>query len=131
MSYLKTLASSAVFAPLAAKWAALFPSTGSLSGERGDRLASDAALLRATKNMMFVDYDRRALVEMMREMDRKDGRVKMVHGRTASDVIRGGLVMQTASEVLKEEWGRFESRLQLNNWEKLKSDARGLVIEGN
>jgi hypothetical protein len=131
MSYLKTLASSAVFAPLAAKWAALVPSTGSLSGERGDRLASDAALLRATKNMMFVDYDRRALVEMMREMDRKDGRVKMVHGRTASDVIRGGLVMQTASEVLKEEWGRFESRLQLNNWEKLKSDARGLVIEGN
>jgi hypothetical protein len=39
--------------------------------------------------------------------------------------------MQTTSEVLAEEWERFEARLQLNNWEKLKSDTRGLVIEGN
>jgi hypothetical protein len=131
MNYLRSLASAAVFAPIAAKWAALFPSVGGMSGERGDRLPSDAALLRATKNMMFVDYDRRALVELMREMDRKDGRVKMVHGRTASDVIRGGLVMQTTSEVLKAEWERFEANLQINNWEKLKSDARGLVMEGN
>ena len=131
MNYLKTLAGAAMFAPLAAKWAALFPSVGGLAGERGERLPSDAAMLRTLKNAMFVDYDRRALVQTMREMDQKDGRVKMVHGRAASDVIRGGLVMQTTSTVLREEWGRFESRLQLDNWEKLKSDARGLVMEGN
>lgn len=130
MNYLRSLASKAI-APLAARWAALYPSTGGLAGERGERLASDAAMMRSLKNAMFVDYERRALVELMREMERKDGRVKMVHGRTASDVIRGGLVMQTASEVLKSEWERFEARLQLNNWEKLKSDARGLVMEGN
>lgn len=127
---LKSLASKAT-APLATRWAALFPSQSVLKRETGDRQPSDAAQLRAMKNMMFVDYDRRAVVELMREMDRKDGRVKMVHGRTASDVIRGGLVMQTASEVLAEEWERFAARLQLNNWEKLKSDTRGLVMEGN
>lgn len=130
MSYLRTLASTAL-APLAERWAALFPSQGRMSGERGDRQPSDAAMLRAMKTQMFVDYERRALVELMRTMDRQDGRVKMVHGRTASDVIRGGLVMQTASEVLGEEWERFAARLQLNNWEKLKSDTRGLVMEGN
>lgn len=130
MNYLRRLAGTAL-APLATRWAALFPSTGGLSRERGERLASDAALVRSLKNAMFVDYDRRALVEMMRDMDRRDGRVKMVHGRTASDVIRGGLVMQTASEVLADEWERFAARLQLNNWEKLKSDSRGLVMEGN
>lgn len=130
MSYLKDLASVA-FAPIAQLWAEKYPSSGRMPGERGERIASDAAQLRAMKNMMFVDYDRRALVATMRQMDQRDGRVKMVHGRTAGDVIRGGLVMQTASTVLAKAWAEFESRLQLNNWEKLKSDARGLVMEGN
>ena len=130
MSYFKTLASTAL-APLAQRWAALFPSTAGLPGERGDRLPSDTAMLRAMRSAMFVDYERRNIVALIREMDRKDGRVKMVHGRTASDVIRGGLVMQTDSAVLSKEWALFSARLQLDNWEKLKSDARGLVMEGN
>lgn len=133
MNYLRTLASAAnkPLASLAQSWAALFPSTSGLARERGARIASDVAMQRAMRNAMFVDYERRALVAMMREMDQKDGRVKMVHGRTASDVIRGGLVMQTTSETIAREWERFEARLQLNNAEKLKSDARGLVMEGN
>lgn len=130
MSYLKTLA-TATSSNVAAMWASLFPSAGRMAGERGARIGSDVALQRTMKNAMFVDYDRRALVAMMRTMDQQDGRVKQVHSRTASDVIRGGLVMQTTSEVLGTEWERFEARLQLNNWEKLKSDARGLVMEGN
>lgn len=130
MSYLKTLA-TATAANVAAIWIELFPSQARLSNERGARIDSQAAMQRAMKNAMFVDYDRRALVAMMREMDLKDGRVKQVHSRTASDVIRGGLVMQTTSTVIANEWERFEARLQLNNWEKLKSDARGLVLEGN
>ncbi|MFZ4286650.1 tyrosine-type recombinase/integrase [Variovorax sp. HJSM1_2] len=39
--------------------------------------------------------------------------------------------MLTESEVLRRERGVFENNLQLNNREKLKSDARGLVMEGN
>ena len=130
MNYLKTLA-TATISNVAAMWASLFPSVAPMQRERGARIGSDVALQRAMKNAMFVDYDRRVLVAMMREMDQKDGRVKQVHSRTASDVIRGGLVMQTTSEVLSDEWERFQARLQLNNWEKLKSDSRGLVMEGN
>lgn len=127
---IKNRAGAAVL-PVAERWAALFPSTGGLTRERGGRLASDVAMQRAMRQQMFVDYERRALVATMREMDMKDGRVKRVHSQTAADVIRGGLVMQTDSEVLAREWGLFEARLQLNNWEKLKSDVRGLVMEGN
>lgn len=130
MSYLKTL-TTATASNVAAMWRELFPSQARLSEERGARIDSQAAMQRAMKNAMFVDYDRRAMVALVREMDMKDGRVKQVHGRTASDVIRGGLVMQTTSTVISDEWERFQARLQLNNWEKLKSDARGLVMEGN
>jgi hypothetical protein len=130
MNYLKTLA-SATTSNVAAMWKELFPSASRLTNERGRRIDSNLGMQRAMKSAMFVDYDRRALVAMMREMDLKDGRVKQVHGRTASDVIRGGLVLQTNSRVLADEWERFEHRLQLNNAEKLKSDARGLVMEGS
>lgn len=130
MSYLRTLA-TATANNIASMWAELFPSQGRMAGERGARIDSNQAMLREMKNAMFVDYERRALVALMRQMDQQDGRVKMVHGRTAADVIRGGLVMQTTSEVIAREWEGFQARLQLNNWEKLKSDARGLVMEGN
>jgi hypothetical protein len=126
MSYLKTVAEN-----VAKKWGEMFPSSARLAGETGGRIDSDKAMRRAMKNEMFVDYERRELVRLMREMDLKDGRVKQVHNRTASDVIRGGLVMQTNSETLGREWEAFEARLQLNNWEKLKSDARGIIMEGN
>ena len=134
MNYIDKIKSRAAVAvlPIAERWAALFPSTGgALGNERGARLASDVAMQRAMRSQMFVDYERRALVATVREMDQKDGRVKRVLSQTAADVIRGGLVMQTTSEVIAQEWERFEHRLQLNNWEKLKSDARGLLMEGN
>ncbi|CAM8626574.1 hypothetical protein MCEMSHM24_02683 [Comamonadaceae bacterium] len=130
MNYLKSLA-TATASGVAAKWAELFPSSASAAGEKGSRVASDTAMLRSMRNAMFVDFERRALVRTMREMDQQDGRIKMVHARTASDVIRGGLVMPTSSELIRREWDRFMMRCQLNNAEKLKSDAKGLVMEGN
>lgn len=134
MNYLKSLA-TATKGNIAELWQNLFPSAGGMAGEKGGRLASDAAQQRAMMNAMFVDYDRRALVQLVRDMDRKDGRVKMIHSRVARDVVRGGLVMQygeqASSKVLKDEWARFEHRLGLNRSEKLRSDSRGLVMEGN
>ncbi|MDP3715133.1 MAG: hypothetical protein Q8R21_01860, partial [Burkholderiales bacterium] len=64
---------------------------------------------------------------------RLDGRVKRIHGRVARDITRGGLIMQQAedSKVLTREWVSFGRRLQLNRIEKLRSDARGFVMEGN
>jgi hypothetical protein len=115
-------------------WSKWFPGAGTkLPGEQGDRIASDDALQRLYSTM-FLDYERRAIVRTIREMDQQDGRVKAIHSKLARDAIRGGLVLQThdgASEKLKREWLAFMGRLQLDISQKLKSDARGLVMEGN
>ncbi len=122
-------------AGLAQLWRAISPFSAQLPAEKGMRLASDIALERQYRNLMMVDYERRAIVATMREMDQKDGRVKSIHNRVSRDIIRGGLVLEVSernsSETLKREWAGFQSRLQLFRAEKLKSDARGLVMEGN
>lgn len=119
---------------LAMLWQSLSPFASTLKNEQGLRLATDEAMQRQYR-LMMVDYERRALVALMREMDQKDGRVKSVHSRVARDTIRGGLVLEVnekaSSETLKREWAVFMARLQLNRAEKLKSDARGLIMEGN
>lgn len=83
--------------------------------------------------MMWVDPDVRAAILDIREMDRLDGRVKRIHARIARDSVKGGLVLtQTKdSPALRKEWNSFVDRLQLRNPQKLKSDARGLAMEGN
>lgn len=83
--------------------------------------------------LMWVDQRVRQAVLDIREMDRLDGRVKRIHGRIARDCIAGGLMLTQPKESrsLRREWDIFMRRLQLNRPEKLKSDARGLVMEGN
>lgn len=83
--------------------------------------------------LMYVDPDLRQAILDIREMDRLDGRVKRIHARVARDIIKGGLVMQLAegSDQIAGRWDAFQRRLQLNRVEKLKSDAAGLVKEGN
>lgn len=133
---MKLLAAVAdVGAGLRQAWARFNPGAGDkLRGEQGDRLASDEAMKRLYREM-WIDHERRALVQTIREMDLKDGRVKRIHNRLARDTIRGGLVLQVnekaSSETLKREWLAFMGRLQLDRAEKLKSDACGLVMEGN
>ena len=86
------------------------------------------------ENPLFaVDYEYRAVVADIRRMDRQDGRVKRIHNRVARDVTRGGLVLNqpNPSKRVQREWRAFISRLQLDNAQKLKSDARALVMEGN
>jgi hypothetical protein len=83
--------------------------------------------------VMWVDPDLRQAILDIREMDRLDGRVRRIHSRIARDTVKGGLIMQqaAASESLATEWDEFQKRMQLDRVEKLKSDARGLVMEGN
>lgn len=100
--------------------------------ERGSRPTLENQMAR-WMSQLWVDPDVRQAILDIREMDRKDGRVKMIHGRVARDTIRGGLVMTQATEnrTLRREWDAYARRLQLGRVEKLKSDARGLVMEGN
>lgn len=128
-----TRATSAMTA-MAAAWKGFNPAANPLPGERGDRLPSDIAMERLYRQM-WIDTTRRAMIQQVRTMDTQDGRVKQIHSRVARDCIRGGLVLQvnklTSSETLKKEWELFKGRLQLDMGEKLKSDARGFVMEGN
>ncbi|MBZ0104659.1 MAG: hypothetical protein K8H84_03420 [Sulfuricella denitrificans] len=82
---------------------------------------------------LWVDPDLRQAILDIREMDRADGRVRRIHARVARDTIKGGLVFTQpqGNDKLKTEWNEFRRRLQLNRVEKLKSHARGLVMEGN
>lgn len=118
-----------------AAWQRFFPAAaGKLPGEKGGRVATDVDMERLYRQM-WVDVERRHMIRQIRDMDARDGRVKAVHGRLARDCIRGGLVLQVnerhSSETLKREWLALMGRVQLDNAEKLKSDARGIVMEGN
>lgn len=103
-----------------------------ISTERGRR-ATPEDQLKYLYRLMWVDPDLRQAILDVREMDRLDGRVKRIHSRVARDVVKGGLIMQQAKEnkALSLAWQEFGRRLQLDRAEKLKSDARGLVMEGN
>jgi hypothetical protein len=125
---------SAAMAAMATAWKGFNPAANPLPGESGDRLPSDVAMERLYRQM-WIDTERRAIIQQIRTMDRQDGRVKQIHGRVARDCVRGGLVLQVnrlaSSETLKREWQLFSGRLQLDTAEKLRSDARGFVMEGN
>lgn len=128
-----TRASSALTA-MATAWKAYNPGANPLSDEKGKRIPTDVAMERLYQQM-WIDHERRAMVLQIRQMDRKDGRIKRIHSKVARDCVRGGLVLQvnkvTSTTVLKREWEAFKGRLQLDVLEKLKSDARGFAMEGN
>lgn len=130
MSYLKSLAAASGDLMRAA----LAPLYQRPAGERGNRVAADVAMARWYRQFAISTEVREKII-LLRQMEARDGRVKAIHGRICRDTVRGGLVMQftegSSSEVLRREWLAFEQRLQLNRVQKLRSDARGLVAEGN
>jgi hypothetical protein len=130
MTYLKTLATAGADLMRAA----LSPLYSRPAGERGDRVSADTALRRMYRQFA-ISTEVRDKILLIRDMEARDGRVKSIHGRICRDTIRGGLVMQfheeASSKTLRREWLAFEQRLQLDRVQKLRSDARGLVCEGN
>lgn len=102
------------------------------SSERGTRLRPEDRF-RDLYRQFYVDPSLYASIVDIREMDRLDGRVKQIHNRVARDTIKGGLVMKLAKpdKRVSTAWKSFCKRTQLNRHEKLKSDARGLIMEGN
>ncbi|MAF05544.1 MAG: hypothetical protein CME86_24430 [Herbaspirillum sp.] len=102
------------------------------SSEIGMRTREDARY-RDLYNQFFVDPELRAAIFDVRAADRMDGRIKKIHSRVARDIIKGGLVLQlqSPSPVISREWKAFLARIELNRPEKLKSDCRGMIMEGN
>lgn len=119
-------------------WAAgwMLPNEAAAAGARGSeqgRRATPEDSVRYLYRQMWCDPDQRAAILDIRQMDRDDGRVKRIHSRVARDIVRGGVLFAQAEddETLDELWDGFARRLQLDKAEKLKSDARGLVMEGS
>jgi hypothetical protein len=127
--YLKSLASASTNMLRAA----LAPLYSRPAGEGGSRTPADTAQARMYREFAMSTELREKII-MLRDMEARDGRVKNIHGRVARDTVRGGLVMQfraSGSQTLRREWDEFARRLQLHQPQKLRSDARGLVTEGN
>ena len=89
--------------------------------------------LKYLYSIFWVDPAVRQAILDVREMDRLDGRVRRIHARIARDTVKGGLVFTQpqGNEALRRLWNDYARRLQLGNPEKMKSDARGLAMEGN
>jgi hypothetical protein len=102
------------------------------STERGYRTTPENQI-KYLYRAMWVDADLRAAILDIREMDRLDGRVKKIHTRTARAAVKGGLKLKTSTDNKRiiEAWRSFERRVGLNGMQKLESDARGMLIEGN
>jgi hypothetical protein len=121
----------------AVKWGGgVLPNEVAAQGERtseSGRRTTPENQLKYAYRMMWVDPELRQSILDIREMDKLDGRVKRIHSRVARDTIRGGLLFtqERPSEEMLSEWKEYSRRLQLNRVEKLRSDARGLVMEGN
>lgn len=100
--------------------------------ETGRRSTQENSLLALQSQLMALP-GLRATIQDIRQMDRADGRVKKIHNRMARDAIRGGiqLTMPTPNKKIQRLWRQFMRRLQLNNPQKLKSDGRGMIMEGN
>lgn len=101
------------------------------STETGQRTNPDALLLDFQRRL-WVDPRLLQTIRDIREMDRCDGRVKKIHSRSARAAAKGGVrLVATGQPRLEREWNEFARRLQLNNPQKLQSDLRGLLTDGN
>lgn len=82
---------------------------------------------------MWVDPVHQQRILDLRYMDSVDGRIKKIHTRMARTAVKGGLKIETdpRNKEVIEAWGNFARRCGLGRIQKLESDARGLVMEGN
>lgn len=100
--------------------------------ETGNRTTPEQELEIALRRLHPGPEMRQKILDI-RAMDEIDPRVKKVHERTARAACKGGLILQgaTGSERIKSLWDDYVRRLELNRREKLESDMRGAMMEGN
>ncbi len=89
--------------------------------------------MRELYRIFDVDLQLRHVIVEIRDMDKRDPRVKKIHERTARAAAKGGLLLQANPKAkrLHRLWRDYVRRLELNRREKLESDIRGALMEGN
>ena len=100
--------------------------------EIGQRTTPERAIYEL-QSALFINYELRDKIIDIRAMDEEDGRIKKIHTRMARDITYNGLQMRmdNPDDEVTDLWNGFCKRLGLINPQKLKSDARGLIVEGN
>lgn len=124
MNYLSALAS--------AIWRKISASSPDKTTEIGTR-STDEARLRALYQQMQPNFDLAGKIADIRRMDQVDGHVKRIHQRTSHALTKGGLMLVNPAKNarLARSWREYQTALGLDNRNKLSSDARGLMMEGN
>jgi len=109
------------------------PGESQPGSEGGSRVNAENWARRMYASMDLVDFELRGSILRIRYMDRVDPRVKKIHVRSARSAAKGGLRLKTASgnTRLINHWKQFQRRLHLHRREKLESDLRGFMMEGN
>ncbi len=119
--------------PADVKTTALLPGE-SLPGstDKGQRAHPEDVAKRMVR-AMWVDSTLRSQILDIRHMDRMDGRVKKIHLRTSRAAAKGGIRLDATGQPrrLHREFESFANRLHLYRRDKLESDIRGLMMEGN
>ena len=102
------------------------------TSEQGNRTTPENQI-RHLYQQMWVDPELHQRILDVRNMDNIDGRVKKIHTRMARAAVKGGIILEMAEEnqQIIHAWERFIKRCNLTKIQKLESDARGLVMEGN
>lgn len=102
------------------------------TSERGTR-STDEARLRAMYQQQQPNFDLAGKIADIRRMDQLDGHVKRIHHRTSHALTKGGLMLVNPAKNarLARLWRDYQQSLGLDNRNKLSSDARGLMIDGN
>lgn len=102
------------------------------SSEVGFRTTPENRILYLYRTMWTDPVHHQRILDL-RHMDAVDGRIKKIHTRMARTAVKGGLKIETdpRNKRIISAWENFEKRLGLGRIQKLESDARGLVMEGN
>lgn len=107
---------------------------GSPSKEKPGLVASGEDIWRRRYRVdVFTGNARlRQTIQVVKEMNR-DPRIQRIHQQTAKDTVKGGLrlVLTGRQPRLQREWKALERRLGWNNFNKLYSDCKGFLLEGN
>ena len=114
---------------------AMYESQGFTPGvttERGSRATLENSV-KYLYRMMWTDPELHQSILDLRLMDKADGRVKKIHNKMSRTAVKGGLRLKVEGDNKRiiKIWKQFVKRLNLNRQEKLESDAKGLVMEGN
>jgi hypothetical protein len=110
----------------------LKPPTSDAQGNT--RHPDTAHIIDTMRQSMTPSFGLKNKIRAIRQWDKNDTRIKKIHSRMARDCVRGGLMLDwqgPSNERISKIWKAYRDRLHLNRIDKLKSDARQFVVQGN